>query len=126
MQLIAGKAENFNAEPVEEWFEVETVSYSKFQPWNRKQLPSLRATYSCVGELRKFTEYVNLEHEGHARIAAHKWWRESFVLEPGYEDSFKFPATVDDALKQAAFLRQPARLRVWINRKNPQITYREF
>ena len=125
-ELIAGGVDPANLEPVEEWFDVETVTYSKHIPWNGRKrgpfnrvLPSLRVTYNCAG-LRAFTEYVCLEHSGHAQAAARLWWNEST------EGCSEMPETIDAALKSAGMLRQPARLRVWVNRKNPQVMFREF
>jgi len=113
-------------EPVEEWFDVETVTYSKHVPWNGKKrgpfnraVASLRATYNCKNTVRSFCEHVCFEHEGFAKAEARKWWVESST-------GLTVPATVDEALKMADRLKQPARIRVWVNRKNPRITYREF
>jgi DNA repair protein RadD len=124
-ELIAA-AVSTNEEPVEEWFEVETVSYSKHIPWNGKRrnafnrpLPSMRATYNCKDNLRAFSEYVCFEHGGHAQAEARQWWTET-------AKGLTVPQTVDEALKLADTLRDPARIRVWINRKNPRITFREF
>lgn len=123
-ELIAG-ADAKNQEPIEEYFDVETVTYSKHIPWNGKKrgpfnraVASLRVTYNCAG-LRSFTEYVCLEHGGHAQAMARQWWIAG-------SRGLTIPATVDDAIDAADSLRQPARIRVWVNRANPQIQYREF
>jgi DNA repair protein RadD len=125
-ELIAGKAVPENEEPLEEWFDVETVSYSKHVPWNGKKrgpfnraVPSLRVTYNCAGTVRAFTEFVCLEHGGHAKAMAWQWWNTA-------SDTVTIPETVDDALAAADSLKQPARIRVWVNRRNPQIQHREY
>ena len=124
-ELIAGE-DTTNQEPVEEWFDLETVTYSKHIPWNGKKrgpfnrpTPSLRVTYSCKNGLRAFSEYVCLEHGGHAQASARQWWVES-------SSGLTVPQSVDEALGQADRLNQPARIRVWVNRKNPQVMHREF
>jgi DNA repair protein RadD len=123
-ELIAG-ADTSNQEPLEEWFPVETVSYSKHVPWNGRKrgpsnrpTPSLRVTYNCPG-LRAFTEYVCLEHGGHAQASARQWWTEA-------SSGLTIPQSVDEALCELDKLREPERIRVWINRKNPQVMHREF
>lgn len=123
-ELIAG-ADESNQEPLEEWFDVETVTYSKHVPWNGKKrgpfnrsVASLRVTYNCQG-LRAFTEHVCVEHGGHAQAMARQWWIETSI-------GLTVPQTVDEALEQADTLKQPARIRVWVNRKHPQVMHREF
>jgi hypothetical protein len=123
-ELIAGNIAA-SQEILEEWFDVETVTYSKHVPWNGKKnpvagrvLPSFRVTYNCRG-IRAFTEYVNIEHPGHAGAMARRWWSEA----SGGKDA---PLTVDAALAARFELQDPARIRVWVNRKNPQVQYREF
>ena len=123
-ELIAG-AENLNQEPLEEWFHVETVTYSKHTPWNGKRrgpfnrvTPSLRVTYNCIG-LRAFTEYVCLEHGGHAQASARQWWTET-------SRGLTIPQSVDEALTELDSLKEPEKIRVWINRQNPQVMHREF
>lgn len=119
-ELIKG-IEEAPQEIIEEWLTVETVTYSKHLPWNAKRqkgrlIPSLRVTYHCG--IRAFTEWVCLEHTGVARAEAERWW-----LEGGGGVA---PATVDDAISAADSLKQPSKIRVWLNRKNPKIMYREF
>lgn len=125
-ELIAGKAVPENEEPQEEWFEVETVTYSKHVPWNGKKrgpfnraVPSFRVTYNCTGTVRAFTKFVCLEHGGHAQTEARQWWT---VASRG----LTIPQSVDDALASADTLKQPARIRVWVNRRNPQIQFEEY
>lgn len=120
-ELIAGADA---VEPISEWFDVETVTYSKFKPWNGKiagrfnRVPaSLHVSYNCG--LRSFSERVNLEHDFQRLAAARHWWT---LTSPG----LTIPPDVDSALKLCDDLRQPAKIRVWINRKNPQVLHREF
>lgn len=123
-ELIAGALEN--QEPIEEYFEVDTVSYSKHTPWNGKKrgpfnnvLSSLRVTYNCPG-LRAFTEYVNFDHEGHPGVEARRWWSRAT------KDISFIPKSVDQACANVDSLKKPKRVRVWINRPNPKVQYIEF
>lgn len=122
-ELIAPNDEK-PTEPQEIYFEVNSITYSKHTPWNSRRKAaggfsqsSLRVTYNCKG-LRSFSEYICLEHSGHALATARQWWSDS-TCEP-------MPTTVAGALAVAETLRKPARIRVWINRPNPQIQFREF
>lgn len=123
--LIAGFQQP--EEPVCEWFNVESVTYSKHISWNGKRSnvfgrvpPSLRVSYACG--IRSFTEHVRFEHDGHGKATARKWWLEVANL----PDTATAPETVDAALAQTHILQTPARVRVWVNRKYPEILHREF
>jgi len=123
-ELIAGLQQEPEA-PLCEWFTVQTVTYSKFIPWNSRRsanfgsVPaSLRVSYECG--LRGFTEHVNFEHEGAAKAAARQWWIESNP--PG----LTIPQTVDQALARTGELARPNRIKVWVNRKNPRVMFRDF
>ncbi len=119
-------AETERIEPVCEWFDVlPPITYSKHVPWNGKRsnifgrVPaSLRVTYNCG--IRSFTEHVCFEHDGPAKAAARKWWIESNG--PGVS----IPQTIDAALEMTHALKEPRRIRVWVNRQHPQIMFREF
>jgi DNA repair protein RadD len=121
-ELIAGNAEP--VEPLEEWFEVETVSYSIHIPWTgrskiKQAKPSLRVTYSCKGTVRAFSEYICFEHGGHASTMARQFWT---IASRG----LTIPQTTQEAFEKIDTLRQPVRIRVWVNRKNPQIQFKEY
>ena len=126
-ELIAASIAERNQPPITEWFDVLTIQASKHTPWNgRVKGPfntvrsSLRMTYNCAGT-RSFQEYICLEHEdgNHAKTAALQWWAKTCP-------SVKCPQTVTEALRRVDAFRQPNRIKVWVNRENPKITYREF
>jgi len=81
--------------------------------------PSLKVTYRCG--LRQFSEWVCLEHT-QAQFARHKarqWWRQrSGGAEP--------PETVADAMRELTALAKPTAIRVWHNRKHPQVMAAAF
>jgi len=56
---------------------------------------------------------------------AKQWWKASVKTEYANAD-LVIPDSIDKALELGDTLMQPARIRVWVNRKNPQILYREF
>lgn len=96
-------------EPQVELFKVDSVTY---QMHNKQGFtPSLKVNYFCG--VRRFTEWVCLEHESSIRFKAQKWWKERSDVEP--------PATIAEALAHVENLRAPSQIRVWVNRKNPEI-----
>lgn len=93
--------------PVVEIFDVANVYYYRHQG-KGKLIPSLRVVYQCAGNIRQFTEFVNLEHGGSARHFAKEWWHKHIDTEP--------PETIEEALEQVSKLRVPSRIRVWVNK----------
>lgn len=91
-------------------FTVDRITYSRHQKEGRPS--SMRVSYYCG--LRKFEEWVCFEHEGYAKHKAHKWWRER-----GAGD--QIPSTVDDALERTGEINSTAEIKVWINKKHPEI-----
>jgi DNA repair protein RadD len=79
-------------------------------------LHSLKVCYHCG--LRVFHEWVCLEHDGYPLHRAHDWWREHASTKP--------PETVYEAFKRLDELRQPKRVKVWINRQFPEVKGHEF
>lgn len=82
-------------------------------------VPTLRVDYQCG--LRTVTEYVCIEHTGYARTKAIAWWGQR--SENFFEQA---PATVDQAVLEAAYLRKPARLLVSFASKYPEIKRHVF
>lgn len=79
--------------------------------------PSLCVTYQCG--LRRFREWVCVEHAGLARMKAHAWWA---IRAPGSA----VPRTADAAYAVAFGLPQPVRIRVDETNKYPEILAHEF
>ncbi len=63
--------------------------------------------------IRRFTEWVCLEHPGNIRHKAHLWWKQRSPLEP--------PTTILDAIPLVDELKVPLQIRVWVNRRYPDI-----
>lgn len=104
--LIRGEQEL----PQVELFRVDRVVYNEHRKEGRP--PSIRVSYYCG--LRKFDEWVCLEHEGFARKKARDWWRNRA---PGTQP----PETIAEAFQRLGELRTPTHIRVWVNKKHPEI-----
>jgi DNA repair protein RadD len=100
--------------PVVEQFEVDRVIYNKGQKDGKP--PYLRASYYCG--LRRFDQFVFPEHNGYATKMFRDWWRQRHISEP--------PITVGQALEKMQELRKPKTIRVWVNKKMPEILGVEF
>lgn len=97
--------------PVVEVFKVDHIAYSTYRKMDKP--PILKATYYC--NLKMFTDYVCIEHEGFARRKAVQWWRDRAITSGGV------PESTEEALDRCGDLAAPTHLRVWINKKYPQI-----
>jgi len=117
--VAAGEALIIGDAPQVEVFQVQFVSYRKHHPRSGNP-PSLCITYTSG--LRMFTEWVCLEHPGFAGKKAREWWR---TRDRALEE-YGVPETIDDALSRCADLLAPTHLRVWINKKHPEILASDF
>jgi DNA repair protein RadD len=95
--------------PIVEEFEVDHITYSQHIKQGRP--PSMKVTYYC--NLRRFTDYVCLEHEGFALRKARGWWRE--------RTDIPVPQTTERALSLAEYLVTCTSIRVWTNKRYPEI-----
>jgi DNA repair protein RadD len=96
--------------PVVEYFDVDRVVYSDHT--SRAGNKSIKASYFCG--LRTFYEYVTVEGDGFRRKAGRDWFRQRAPIEP--------PETNAEILANAAYLRIPRRIRVWLNKQPvPQV-----
>lgn len=95
--------------PQVETFRVDRVTYQEHRKSDRP--PSLRVSYYCG--LRRFEEWICLEHLGFAKKRAREWWRFQAQTEP--------PETTAEALMRAKELRCPTSIRVWVNKTYPEI-----
>lgn len=100
--------------PQVETFKVDRVVYKEHRKQGRP--PSIQIDYFCG--LRFFKEWLCLEHEGFARRKAKEMWQERAVTEP--------PATTADALTRLAEMKTPSSIRVWVNKKYPEVMGHEY
>jgi DNA repair protein RadD len=98
--------------PVVEVINVTKIIYTRNSKMDRPD--SLLVTYYC-GLSTRYKEWVCLEHGQFAGKRARDWWR----TRAG--DDVEPPITTTDALKQLSSLREPTQIRVWTNKKYPEI-----
>lgn len=108
--------------PQVEVFTVDHVTYRQYDKIDRP--PSIKVTYYCG--LQSFSEYVCFEHGGYAARRARVWWRDRAKDAglPSGKDSV--PETTAQALFLIEELPVPTHLRVWINKKYPEIMQQCF
>jgi len=96
--------------PITEEFKVDHITYSQH---HKKGAPtSMKVGYYC-GLTRVF-EYVCIGHTGPARQRAVDWWRE--------RGETPVPETVEEAISRSNVLRTSTHIRVWVNKRYPEIT----
>jgi DNA repair protein RadD len=100
--------------PQVEHFDVMNVIYNAHN--KQGSPPGIRATYNTG--IRAFNHYILLEHPGYAAKRSRDWWRQMHNAEP--------PNTTAEALQMLHQLRQPRRIRVWVNKKPPEVLGYEF
>jgi DNA repair protein RadD len=95
--------------PQVEVFKIDHITYSVHTKLGARN--SMRVSYYCG--VRNFNEYVCVEHDGWAGRKARIWWRERSELPT--------PQSTDHALMAVDTLKVPTHLRVWVNKKYPEI-----
>lgn len=100
--------------PIVEYFDVDQAIYSKQQKDGKPSY--IRISYFCG--LRKFNEFVFPESAKYGKHLFHNWWMQRHKSDP--------PLTTDEALKHIGELRCPKRIRVWVNKKYPEVLSAEY
>lgn len=98
--------------PVVEVFKVDHINYGRHQKIDRPD--SMKVTYYCG--YKTFTEYVGVQHpmnSGGAR--AQRWLRERLL------GTDSIPETTDQLIAMAPNLKAATHLRIWINKRYPEI-----
>lgn len=104
-------------------FAVERVTYATHSKPGKP--PSLKVTYYCG--IRRFDEWICIEHEGFAKRKADRWWIEhAGELGKPLPDEYRSPATVAEALERIRELRTPVAIGVWVNKQFPEIVRRDY
>jgi DNA repair protein RadD len=80
---------------------------------------SMRVDYYCG--LRRFSEYICLDHEGYAKRIARQWW---LMRIPNA--LWGVPPSVADGMTAIDFIRQPSKISVVELAQHPQICGYEF
>lgn len=115
--LLAGDA------PLIEWLDVGRVIYNRHEKkdkaGNLLSPPMIRASY--FAGFNRYEKFIGLEHPpGRFLHDSREWWRmhHNFGEEP--------PITTWQALEKTNELRWPKRIRVWLNKRYPEILGFEF
>ena len=95
--------------PIVEVFKVDSINYNMHHKADKPAM--MRVSYFCG--LRKFDEYICFEHEGFAQHKARQWWK--------LRTDQPFQANSKLAIEQAGSLKAASHIRVWINKKFPEI-----
>ena len=118
IQTRASEAELIKEDkPMVEVFSVDSVTYVVHTPRDARP-PSLKVSYFCG--LRMFSEWVCFQHTGFALHKAHDWWRART------SEGSLIPETVEEAKQRIDELNTPSHLRVWVNKKHPEIKACDF
>ena len=96
-------------------YTVTTIKYERGEGKNGKP-DHLRAIHQCG--IRRFTDYVCIEHSGRARAEAVRWWTQ--------RSGGHVPRTVADALDRAHALATPSVIQVDETERFPRIVGVEF
>jgi len=96
--------------------DVERVTYHVHHKLNKPD--SLKVSY-FTHSYRMFNEFICFEHGGGAARRASNWWIERAQAAPG--EPLRVPVTIAEAHSVVDCLRIPKKIRVWINKKTPEI-----
>lgn len=107
--------------PQIEYFKVDAVFYNLHEKRDKitgmlSGPPSMKVSYVCG--LRMFFEWICLEHVGNSSKQARDWWRMRHYEEP--------PKTSFEAVQKSNQLRKPTQIKVWVNKKYPEILSADF
>ncbi len=105
-------------EPRVEVFKVDSVLYTAHNKQDRP--PAIKVQYLCG--LRPFSEYVCIEHGGFPAKRARDWWRKHKPDAP----RDMVPESTQEAMDRVQELPEPTHIRVWVNKKYPEIMDHSF
>ena len=100
--------------PQVETFSVRSVVYKLHTRPGKPKM--LRVLYRC--DSQTYQEFVLLEHSGYAGKKARDWWRQRHRKEA--------PASVIEALELVSELKVPKSIKVWVNKKYPEVLTAEL
>lgn len=95
--------------PVVDVFKVDHLTFSEHTKEGRP--PMMKVSYYCA--YRVFEEFVCIEHTNYAGRKAREWWRA--------RSDDPAPTTTAELLRRADRVRAPTHIRVWVNKKYPEI-----
>jgi DNA repair protein RadD len=86
--------------------------------------PSIRISYHCG--IRRFSEFVCLEHKNYAGKRARDWWRTHLRGNVMLSGEIETPETTEEALKLIEHINCPTHIRVWTNKNYPEVMAHDF
>ena len=111
---LSARSADKNILTTEDWHPIDEVKY--FNYTGSRKIPMLKVSYFCG--LRRFNEYVCLEHSGYAKHKAHHWWRRRSPKQP--------PETAQQALELSDSLITPINILVTEGGNLPTLKKQEF
>lgn len=113
-----------NDMPQVEVFEVKTMIAEEAS--SRKDgTKMMRVNYFCGKQgVRRFSVYVCFDHTGFAKKKARDWWRDHSFKDKLMADDP--PDTTDQALAYFNEMYKPTHIRVWVNKKYPEVMAYDF
>lgn len=97
-------------EPIITTVDVQRVVYNRHQKHGKP--PMIKVSYFC--NLHLYSEWIAFEHGGYATKKAREWWMKHTGIPVA-------PPSTDEALKYVSQLPVPKRIRVWVNKKYPEV-----
>lgn len=104
--------------PIVEYFNVDRTIYNSYNSFkNLSSPPMIKIEYFCG--LRRFIQFICPEHnKAYTKKIYYDWWRQSHISEP--------PNTTAEVLALCNELTPPKRIRVWVNKQQPEVLNREY
>ena len=104
-----------DGKPIIKWLTIDNITYSDHNKPGK--LPSLKVTYYCFGS-KPIKEFICFEHSNFPRRKATQWWRKRTAL--------PIPNKVLDSLRLINYISTPTRIKVWVNKKYPEVLDYDF
>lgn len=123
---VAGIDEVLRTEAAQiEYFTVAFTTYGLKQSKTGNR-PYLCVTYYCGAMgLQRFTEKIMLEHDGPAKNIGREWWKQRYMGDNTARLPSSFvgycPSSISEALTLTNNLKTPAKIRVHVNTKYPEV-----
>lgn len=108
-------------------FVVKHITYNIHHKLDRSD--SLKVTYYCGIGVAIFTEYMGFGATGFVLRKAQRWWlarvKNSTVEQPT-GSGYPYPVTAQEALTNIKLTAEPQMIKVWVNKKYPEIVSYKF
>ncbi len=110
INIVPGSKELIKSDlPVHEWFDVDTVIYTKHERGGKSV--KLKVTYFC--ESVRFYSWFDFECGGFPSKKARDWWRRAVCGDP--------PQTTEEAIVGTKYAKKPTSIKVHINSRYKEV-----